>query len=343
MVAAIDTIKFIPVIRNNASARKVPIFLGARMYVDFSEDAQYDAKLEELARAIHGAPAVVLPPLGENPFKGEVIASAEPVRVAGPSGATPAGVPILSDEWFQSQHKTAASGMQHLNVSASGGVPAINALGAMEVRLGLHSGLNKSPIELLNAVRTSQVHTFGWPIGVFSESQEEYKARPFGDGIRAEISIHDEDRKSYDYWTARKNGDFYVLQSFFEDQREARNILFFNTRIVRVTEALLFASRFYAALGAAPDARISARFTHRGLAGRTLTSSVINRYVSGTPKSHEPVSETEAVIVLRDIQAALVDEVERVCAPMFMLFDFTQFAREVYEDIVLRFKKGEVS
>ena len=52
-----------------------------------------------------------------------------------------------------------------------------------------------------------------------------------------------------------------------------RSALFFNTRIVRVTEALMFASKFYAALGAAPGAKISARFTHSGLAGRTLKSA----------------------------------------------------------------------
>jgi hypothetical protein len=94
VVGSIDTIKFIPIVRNNASARKVPNFLGARLYIDFSDDAQYPAKLEELMREIHQAPALVKPPLGENPFKGEVIDSAEPVRVAGPSGATAAGADL---------------------------------------------------------------------------------------------------------------------------------------------------------------------------------------------------------------------------------------------------------
>jgi hypothetical protein len=47
------------------------------------------------------------------------------------------------------------------------------------------------------------------------------------------------------------------------------------------------------------------------------------------------------VIVLGNIKSALVDEVQRVCAPMFMLFDFQEFAREVYEDIVRRYEKGE--
>jgi hypothetical protein len=331
VVGAIDTIKFIPIVRSNSGPRKVPNFLGPRMYVDFSEDAQYDAKFEELAREILGVRAVVKPPLGENPFKGEVIESSEPVRFAGPSGATAAGQPILSDDWFRSQDNTASQGLEQI------GLP-----GAMEVRFGLHGGLNKSQIELLNAVRASQIHTFGWPFAVLLEHRNEYKPRPFGDGIRAEMSINDGGRTSYDYWAVRKNGDLYAMQSLFEDQREA-NALFFNTRIVRVAEALMFASNLYLALGAAPDAKISARFKHRGLAGRTLKSAGSNRTLFSDRTTHEQVSETETVVVLGSIRAALVDEVERVCAPMFMLFDFQEFARKVYEDIVHRFEKGETS
>jgi hypothetical protein len=330
VVGSIDTIKFIPIVRNNASARKVPDFLGPRMYIDFSNDAQYPAKLEELMREIHQAPALVRPPLGDNPFRGEVIEPAEPVRVAGPSGATAAGVPILNDEWFQAQHRTAAAGLTKSQLT-----------GAMEVRFGLHNGLNKSQIELLRAVRASQILTFGWPIAVLLENRPEYRPRPFGDGIRAELAFAD-NRDSYDYWAARKNGDFYLLQSFFEDSRE-RNALFFNTRIVRVTEALMFASKLFIALGAAPDAKISARFTHSGLAGRTLKSASPNRRLRKDCKSHDQLSETETVIVLGDIKSALVDEVRRVCEPMFMLFDFQEFALEVYEDIVRRFENGEAT
>jgi hypothetical protein len=39
---------------------------------------------------------------------------------------------------------------------------------------------------------------------------------------------------------------------------------------------------------------------------------------------------------------SLVDEVQRVCAPMFMLFDFREFAPKVY-DIIRRFEKGETT
>jgi hypothetical protein len=330
VVRAIDTIKFIPIVRDNASARKVPDFLGPRLYVDFSDDTQYSAKLEELMREILGASAAVRPALGENPFKGEVIESTEPVRVVGPSGATPSGVPILDGEWFQAQRTTASAGLAKLKLT-----------GAMEARFGLHNGLNKTQMELLKAVRASQINAFGWPIAVLLENRPEYKPRPFGDGIRTEASFGDE-RTSYDYWALRKSGDFYLLQSLFEDTRE-KGALFFNTRIVRVTEALLFARNLYTALGATADAKISVRFTHSGLAGRTLKSASWNRPLFANPTTHEQVSVTEAVIVLGDIQGALVDEVERVCAPLFMLFDFQEFAREVYEDIVRRFERGEVT
>ena len=187
----------------------------------------------------------------------------------------------------------------------------------MEVRFGLHNGLNKSQVELLSAVRASQIQTFGWPIGVLMESPE-YRPRPFGDGIRAEIPIARPYRTTYDYWAVGKNGDFYLLQSLYEDTR-GRDALFFNTRIVRVTESLMFAGKLYTALGAAPDAKMSVRFKHSGLAGRTLKSASPNRQLSVNRKAHDQLSETETVIVLGNIKSALVDEVRRVCAPMFML------------------------
>lgn len=342
IIGAIDTVKFIPVIKNNPSARKVPDFLGPRKYVDFTDDGQYASKLEELARVIQGAPATLKPKRGENPFRGELIEAAAPVQAARPSGATTAGVPILSGEWFSAQHGAAANGIGMLHRDPAGELPRIKDLGAMELRFSLHSGLNKTQIELLHAVRASEIKTFGWPIGVLLENRNEYKPRPFGDGIRAEISIKDDGDKSYDYWAVRKSGDFYLLQSFFEDKRE-KDAVYFNTRLVRVTEALLFASRLYTALGVGPHTKISTRFTHTGLAKRVLKSAGGNRSLSTQPISSEAVSETETVIELGNIQTALVEEVRRVCEPMFMLFDFQEFELHVYEDIVRRFEAGEAT
>jgi hypothetical protein len=66
IVELIDTIKFIPVIRNQLGEIKMPDGIGQRMAVDFRDDGRYPAKLEELARAIYGLSEK--PALGTNPF-----------------------------------------------------------------------------------------------------------------------------------------------------------------------------------------------------------------------------------------------------------------------------------
>ena len=121
--------------------------------------------------------------------------------MVGPTGITRAGAQLLSEPWFENERRVAEKGLTQLGLT-----------GSMELRFGLHDELAKSQLELLNAVRKSEIHTFGWPIGVTLENRDEYKPRPYGDGIRAEVAIAKEElsgRESYDYWAARRNGDFY--------------------------------------------------------------------------------------------------------------------------------------
>ncbi|MBF0564937.1 MAG: TIR domain-containing protein [Nitrospirae bacterium] len=82
----IDTMKFIPLVRNNPSNLKLPRFLGNRLYVDFSNEEQYGKKLHELLRAIHQV--IDKPPLGTNPFS--VVAPAPATRgsLAGPKAVS---------------------------------------------------------------------------------------------------------------------------------------------------------------------------------------------------------------------------------------------------------------
>jgi TIR domain-containing protein len=333
VVQSIDTKKFIPIVRNNVGGVRVPRFLGPRLYIDFGDDSAYEARREELLRELLGAPLLVKPALGTNPFSGELPKPGEPARMVGPTGITRAGAQLLSEPWFENERSVAEKGLTQLGLT-----------GSMELRFGLHDELAKSQLELLNAVRKSEIHTFGWPIGVTLENRDEYKPRPYGDGIRAEVAIAKEElsgRESYDYWAARRNGDFYLLQNLFEDMR-GEKLMFFNTRIVRVTEALMFASNLYANLGASPEANISVRVSHRGLAGRTLGSAGSNRRL--IPKlCHESTSESEIVVALGKMKASLVDDVRRIVEPLFMLFEFQEFYESVYTDIVRRFEKGEAT
>ncbi len=62
------TNKFIPVIRQVSGEEKTPKFLATRLYIDFSNNDEYESKLEELIRVIHRTRASSKPPLGRNPF-----------------------------------------------------------------------------------------------------------------------------------------------------------------------------------------------------------------------------------------------------------------------------------
>src|SRR5262245_9251001 len=64
VVQSIDTTKFIPILRGSNPERRLPTFLGPRLYIDFEDDEVYQTRLLELAREIHDAPAVPKPPLG---------------------------------------------------------------------------------------------------------------------------------------------------------------------------------------------------------------------------------------------------------------------------------------
>ena len=333
VVEAIETKKFVPIVRHNSLSPKIPTHLGSRLYIDFSDDSGYSASIDHLRREILGAPANPKPPLGSNPFSGVAPRGAAPSRNVDLSGLTDAGDSVLDGIWFDNHQTASIRGLSDLGLQ-----------GSMELRMALHNSVRKSQIDLLTAVRASTIPTFGWPIGIILDSRDEFKPRPLKDGVRVEVSIAEDQmlgRPSYDYWALAVSGDFFLLQSLFEDAR-AESVIFFNTRMVRVAEALLFAGSLYQRLGATPDSRYSVRVTHRGLSGRLLSSAGGRRYIPST-KCVEDVSETEVSIQLGAHKQTLVLDVKQLLAPLFMLFEFADFSDSVYEDIVRRFEQGEAT
>jgi hypothetical protein len=322
VVQAIDTTKFIPLLRGSNPKKKLPTFIGPRLYIDFECDEDYQSKLVELAREIQGAPAVPKPQLGPSPF------SASPMETAPLSQS--ASQKSLLNEWFEREERGARSGIQNLNLT-----------GYMELRVVPLHHISKSQIELLNAVRQSEIKTFGWPIGITLENRDEYRPRPYGDGIRAVVSIT-ENRNSFDYWAVRSNGDFYLLQSLFEDTRTFNDI-FFDTRMVRVTESLMFVQNLYIKLGMPPETKILVMVEHGGLKGRTLTSASRNRLIHWRKTAEEEKSKAELSVILGQMHKTRVNDVRQVLEQMFVLFDFAQIDPSVYEEIVRNFERGRVS
>jgi DNA-binding CsgD family transcriptional regulator len=64
LAAKTDTSKFIPIVRGNSTDRKLPAFMGARLYVDFDRDDIYSKRLMECLRDLHGLPPRQRPQLG---------------------------------------------------------------------------------------------------------------------------------------------------------------------------------------------------------------------------------------------------------------------------------------
>lgn len=65
----LNTEWIIPIVNNNDSSNKVPIFLKGRLYINFENGILYESKYEELLRDLLNEPVLPIPSLGKNPFK----------------------------------------------------------------------------------------------------------------------------------------------------------------------------------------------------------------------------------------------------------------------------------
>ena len=197
--------------------------------------------------------------------------------------------------------------------------------------------------ELLRSARESQIDTFGWPIGGVLD-RSGFSPRPTTDGIVSEILINETgNRQSYDYWSLRKSGDYYLLKSLFEDERK-ENAIFFNTRIVRITETLLHTARLYNSLKVARDATYLIGIKHGGLQGRLMSVASAGTWLPphGDRVSNEDEVYTEIVTNIEETESKLVELVERFTQDLFVIFNYFQVDNSTQAKIVDKFVKGEV-
>ena len=59
--------KFIPIIRQASGKKKAPTCLEARVYIDFTDDSQFNEKFDELLYKLYDVPILEKPLLGEKP------------------------------------------------------------------------------------------------------------------------------------------------------------------------------------------------------------------------------------------------------------------------------------
>jgi|GEM_PF-1010062 len=248
-------------------------------------------------------------------------------RMAIVAPTAPAQTIPWDTEWVAAQREVAMHGL-----SATGRKAFMEARFAQDPPKP-----SKSQHELNEAAREAPIQTFGWPIAVYLGNREKFRPYPRADGIVAEIATEG----LYDYWAIRRDGDFYFLGSLFEDTRDSSK-LFFNTRIVRVTETLLYCARLYARLGIDPTTPVNVAVRHGGLKGRFIDTSSPGPYFRPRAAAKEDEIEVEVKTSLQDIESNLVLLVKELVAPVFVLFDFFELEDSIYEEIVNSFVDGRV-
>ena len=240
--------------------------------------------------------------------------------------------PVLDTAWVQAQPKTASQPMAEADITTY-----------MEASFGLSAPKpDRSPSDLLRAATDARIRTFGWPIGVILQGgPPEYQPRPGSDGIVAEVNLSGESQPHYDYWALRRNGDYYLRKSIFEDQRNP-SAIFFNTRIVRNTELLLYALRLYDRLGIDPSTGFELELSYGGLHGRVLGSST-PRAMATSPTCSEDQITTSYAGSLKEVDGNLTEIVKDLTAPMLGLFDFFELEDSIYQQIVEDYVAGRVT
>jgi len=258
-------------------------------------------------------------------FKGELEKKIKRRLATIPSQASP-----WDSEWIEKHREIAFEGLSRINLK-----------GYMEICMTLRDiKPNFRLDDLKEAAYRAQIQTFGWPIGAMDISNFKFIPKPTMEGIVQELDL--KDKENYDYWTLRKDGSFYLLKSLFEDKRKPGHI-FFNTRIVRITEVLLYAVRLYSGLKVPFESSLLIKIRHGGLKDRILTSA------GGRPcsffearKSIEDEIENEIEVAIEDIEPNLVELVQKFTVPLFELFNYFEVKKDILEDIVNNFVAGKV-
>ena len=217
----------------------------------------------------------------------------------------------------------------------------------MEIRFALSGPKPDFPHNVLREAATlSQVTTLGWPIGIVL-TKSEWKPQPRKDGIATQAVVNHADNYNYltyDFWYLRKNGDFYLLKDLFENSRSSGSI-FVDTRIIRITEALLYCARLYEKLGVSGSVEVNIGISHGGLQDRVMrvANPARDSGVFGTVTAVENEAENSIIVPLSEIRATIVDRVKELADPLFVLFDYFQPSDSVYDEIISNFVEGKVS
>ncbi len=152
--------------------------------------------------------------------------------------------------------------------------------GYLEVFLGMNSDNTWKPKELHAIAEKAESHNTGWPIGV-TLTKSDLAPYTVEDGIEAVIPSYD--MSMFDYWSLKKNGDFYFLRTFQEDgkptlTKNGKTILWFDIQIWRISEILLYCTKLGSELNLDFSKKIDIYISYNGLKDRILSCNDSMRF-----------------------------------------------------------------
>lgn len=232
--------------------------------------------------------------------------------------------PIWDEKWLEEQRNYVSEKLKKRGITRK-----------MEILVSpINHSLNIYQNILLDNADYSQIHVFGWPIGVVFKNNPELKPKPKTDGIVSEV---DESpvSQSYDYNYFRKNGQIFISKSLFEETHFKDSIIP-DVRIRRTTELLLFISRFYTRCNLPLNEKIRISVKYFGLMGNRI--SFTNRGISLIQRiSNENESSIEITTTIAEIEKKLPELVKELVMNIFVLFDYYEPEFDYLKTIVDQF------
>jgi len=198
---------------------------------------------------------------------------------------------------------------------------------------------------LLDAADRAQVGTSGWPIGIMDRGFDPMMPKPIGNGI---LYMFTDENKYFDYWSLRKDAGLYLLKSLFEDHHEVqpKSSIFFDTRIMRTTELLMYLSRLYHSLSVPSYSTVSITVQYTGIEDRTLRKvGHNNRGILPERICHEHLYEKQIEVKIELLQDTeqIIKHVKILLNEFFLLFNYTKYPDKTYQLIVENFIKGRTT
>ncbi|MDD5040110.1 MAG: hypothetical protein PHY34_03085 [Patescibacteria group bacterium] len=196
---------------------------------------------------------------------------------------------------------------------------------------------------LLDIADKSVLRNTGWPMGLVTY-HEDGKPRPDNDGLRCVIA---DKNAGFDYWHFNFNGGYYFFRAFEEDTRGSRErrqgeeerILYFDTRIWRIAEAVKHCIQIYKNMQLDPKATIGIQINHLGIQERQLAASDTTRaFTMFKRKSIARQARWDREMTLDLLTTSYADVVFNISKGLFTFFDMWEPSQGVLQSVLDEFE-----